>query len=213
MPPTTTTTSSSSSNQQQQQPTTCTKRLLSELKAHLSHSSPSSSQFPPSHPSNQPSPAIVSLGPVTEDNILHWTSILRGPQDTPYSAGLWALDIHIPPTYPHAPPHIKFLTPICHPNVSFPTGEICLDLLKHGPSAGADGGGGTTPAATTDKQGGNWSPAYTISKCLEAIQMLIAYPEVDSPLNVDVARLLKGGDRVGGESLVRFWCEEFRWRG
>ena len=70
------------------------------------------------------------------------------------------------------------------------TGEICLDLLKD-----------------------SWSPAYTLTSTLEAIHQLLAYPEVDSPLNIDIARLLKDGDRIGGESLVRFWCLEKRWSG
>ncbi len=71
------------------------------------------------------------------------------------------------------------------------TGEICLDLL--------------TPAG--------WTPAYTLTSTLEAVQLLLAYPQVDSPLNVDIANVLKGGDRLGGESLVRFWCGEFRYAG
>lgn len=48
---------------------------------------------------------------------------------------------------------------------------------------------------------------------LEAVHQLLRYPEVDSPLNLDVAGLLKQGDRVGGEGLVRFWCGERRWEG
>ena len=106
------------------------------------------------------------------------------------SGGLWHLDILIPPSYPLAPPKITFTTPICHPNVDFKTGEICLDLLKT-----------------------SWSPAYTLTSTLEAVHQLLAYPEVDSPFNVDIATLLKSGDRIGGESLVRFWCAEKRWRG
>ena len=103
-------------------------------------------------------------------------------------AGLWHLDILIPPSYPLAPPRITFTTPICHPNVDFKTGEICLDLLKT-----------------------SWSPAYTLTSTLEAIHQLLAYPEVDSPFNVDIATLLKNGDKIGAESLVRFWCGERRW--
>lgn len=105
-------------------------------------------------------------------------------------AGLWHLDILIPRSYPLAPPKITFTTPICHPNVDFKTGEICLDLLKT-----------------------SWSPAYTLTSTLEAIHQLLAYPEVDSPFNVDIASLLKSGDKIGGESLVRFWCGERRWGG
>ncbi|KAL6715658.1 hypothetical protein ACLMJK_006619 [Lecanora helva] len=151
-----------------------TKRLLQELKTSLS----------------EPSPILQSLGPVSESQILHWEAVMKGVPGTAYEAGLWKLDITVPTSYPMQPPTIKFVTPICHPNVHFQTGEICLSLLKD-----------------------SWSPAYTLTSTLEAIHQLLAYPEVDSPLNVDIATLLKTGDRIGGESLVRFWCEERRWGG
>ena len=133
--------------------------------------------------------------------------------------GLWKLDIRIPDNYPLAPPEVRFVTPICHPNVHFKvrlshpilirpthfspprelclklgivrqTGEICLDLLKT-----------------------SWSPAYTITQTLTSIHQLLTDPEPDSPLNVDIASLLRQGDRVGAEGLVRFYTGEYRWQG
>jgi len=104
--------------------------------------------------------------------------------------GLWALDILIPATYPHQPPTLRFLTPICHPNVHLKTGEICLDLLK-----------------------GSWSPAYTIAQTLEAVHQLLTSAEPDSPLNVDVAQLFRQGDLVGAQALVRFYTAMYRWEG
>ncbi|KAL2048572.1 hypothetical protein N7G274_000484 [Stereocaulon virgatum] len=151
-----------------------TKRLLQELKAY----------------SEEPLFMLQSLGPTSEAEILHWEAVMKGVPGTAYEAGIWKLDIVVPPSYPLAPPAIKFVTPVCHPNVHFKTGEICLDLLK-----------------------GSWSPAYTLTSTLQAIHQLLAYPEVDSPLNIDIASLLKNGDRIGGEGLVRFWCEEKRWGG
>lgn len=35
------------------------------------------------------------------------------------TAGCWKLDIVIPEQYPMVPPTVKFITPICHPNVNF----------------------------------------------------------------------------------------------
>ena len=97
--------------------------------------------------------------------------------------GRWELSLSIPPTYPNTPPTIHFATPICHPNISFTTGEICLDLLK-----------------TT------WTPAYGIVSTLEAVQQLLsAGGEPDSPLNIDLAKLIRDGDLVGAEGLVRFY--------
>lgn len=95
------------------------------------------------------------------------------------------MTITVPPTYPNNPPEIRFQTPICHPNVNFKTGEICLDLLKT-----------------------SWTPAYGIVSTLEAVQQLLsAGGEPDSPLNIDLARLLREGDLVGAEALVRFYTQ------
>ncbi|RAK95731.1 putative ubiquitin conjugating enzyme (UbcJ) [Aspergillus ibericus CBS 121593] len=150
-----------------------THRLLRELKDYT----------------NSPNEALLHLGPVDEDDLLHWEAVLKGVKGTPYEGGLWSLQILIPANYPLSPPTIKFKTRISHPNISFTTGEICLTLL------------------TTE----HWSPVYTLSSTLTAIHQLLTDPRPDSPLNVDVAALLRDGDLVGWESLVRFWTGEERW--
>jgi len=104
--------------------------------------------------------------------------------------GRWLLRITIPPTYPLAPPQMAFATPIVHANVALQTGEICLDLLKDA-----------------------WTPAYSVLECVRAVRTLLAYPEVDSPLNVDVASLIRDGDIVGARRLVELWVEEEKYTG
>lgn len=104
--------------------------------------------------------------------------------------GRWLLKIVIPPTYPLAPPSISFATPIVHANVNLQTGEICLDLLKDA-----------------------WSAAYTVLECVKAVRLLLDNPGVDSPLNVDVAALLRDGDALGARRLVELWVEEERYEG
>jgi peroxin-4 len=115
---------------------------------------------------------------------------LPNPPTNHTVGGRWLLDIHIPPTYPLSPPSIRFVTPICHPNVDFKTGEICLDTLKT-----------------------SWTPVYTISATMTAIHQLLTSAEPDSPLNVDVAQLFRVGDDVGARSLIRFYTETERWNG
>ncbi|KAF1982436.1 UBC-like protein [Aulographum hederae CBS 113979] len=134
-----------------------------------------------------PNDALLQLGPVSDDKLMHWTAVMRGVAGTAYEDGCWRLDIHIPQTYPIAPPEIKFVTPICHPNVHFKTGEICLDLLKTA-----------------------WSPAYTISSTLTSIHQLLTSAEPDSPLNIDVALMFRQGDLLGAESLIRYYTEKDR---
>ncbi|KAE9988030.1 hypothetical protein EG327_003554 [Venturia inaequalis] len=136
---------------------------------------------------NDPNPALLHLGPVTDDELMKWQAVLKGVEGTGYEGGRWLLSITIPPTYPLAPPTITFDTPICHPNIHFKTGEICLDLLKS-----------------------SWSPAYTISSTLTAIQQLLESGEPDSPLNIDVALLMREGDWMAVEGLVRFYTGMYR---
>jgi peroxin-4 len=85
---------------------------------------------------------------------------------------------------------MSFATPVVHANVALETGEICLDLLKDA-----------------------WTPAYTVLECVRAVRQLLACPAVDSPLNVDVAALLRNGDALGAARLVRLWVDEERYTG
>jgi len=85
---------------------------------------------------------------------------------------------------------MRFATPIVHANVALQTGEICLDLLKDA-----------------------WTPAYSVLECVRAVRVLLSSPGVDSPLNVDVAALLREGDALGARKLVELWVEEERFEG
>ena len=99
------------------------------------------------------------------------------------AGGRFRINIVVPHNYPSAPPDMRFETPCCHPNINFKTGEICLDLFK-----------------------GSWTPAYGLVSALEAVQQLLSTGgEPDNPFNIDVARLLRDGDYVAAEGLVRFY--------
>ena len=135
--------------------------------------------------------ALLHLGPVSDDDLFQWEAVLRGVRGTPYDGGLWLLNITIPAKYPLEPPKMEFVTPICHPNIHFETGEICLTLL------------------TAE----HWTPLYTISSTLSAIQQLLNDPTPESPLNIDIANLYREDDRVGAEALIRYWTAEKRWAG
>ncbi|KAF2198463.1 ubiquitin-conjugating enzyme E2 4 [Delitschia confertaspora ATCC 74209] len=139
---------------------------------------------------SDPNDALLELGPVSDDELMEWRAVMKGVPGTAYEDGRWALSISVPSTYPLSPPTIKFLTPIAHPNVDFKTGEICLDLLKT-----------------------SWTPAYTISTTLTSVHQLLTSAEPDSPLNVDLAVLMRQGDQVGAESLIRWYTESRRWMG
>ena len=89
-------------------------------------------------------PANCSAGPVGDD-LFHWQATIMGPDDSPYSGGVFFLDIHFPADYPFKPPKVSFTTRIYHCNINS-NGGICLDILKD-----------------------QWSPALTISKVWKAL--------------------------------------------
>lgn len=70
------------------------------------------------------------------------------------------------------------------------TGEICLDVLKE-----------------------NWSPVLGVVGALECVGRLLGEPGVDSPLNLEIASLLRAGDTVGARGLVGWFTEEERFGG
>lgn len=116
-------------------------------------------------------PLNCSAGP-TNTNMLLWNANIIGPSDSPYSGGLFKLEITFPKTYPFKPPKIKFLTRIYHPNIDR-YGNICLDILNT-----------------------NWSPALTIIKVLLSISSLLTDPNPFDPLDKNIADIyLNNKDR------------------
>jgi ubiquitin-conjugating enzyme E2 N len=111
-----------------------------------------------------------------QDNLRYFAVAIEGPSDSPYEEGVFQLELFLPPDYPMAPPKVRFLTKIYHPNVD-KLGRICLDILK-------------------DK----WSPALQIRTVLLSIQALMSAPNPDDPLDNSVAELWKTNEK---EALKR----------
>eukprot|EP00590_Aulacoseira_subarctica_P012374 CAMPEP_0172423262 /NCGR_PEP_ID=MMETSP1064-20121228/14651_1 /TAXON_ID=202472 /ORGANISM="Aulacoseira subarctica , Strain CCAP 1002/5" /LENGTH=162 /DNA_ID=CAMNT_0013164529 /DNA_START=50 /DNA_END=538 /DNA_ORIENTATION=- len=110
------------------------------------------------------------------DNLRYFAVAIEGPSDSPYERGVFQLELFLPVDYPMAPPKVRFLTKIYHPNVD-KLGRICLDILK-------------------DK----WSPALQIRTVLLSIQALMSAPNPDDPLDNSVAELWKTNEK---EALQR----------
>jgi len=103
---------------------------------------------------------------IDENNIDYWKAVIEGPPDTPYEGGKFLLDVFFPEKYPYSPPIIKFATKVYHPNISF-FGKICLDTLKET----------------------GWVAAMQTSALLQTIQQLLANPNLEDPLNLEVNNL------------------------
>jgi ubiquitin-conjugating enzyme E2 D/E len=142
-------------------------RLLQELKANTANNK-TESQFQLS---------------TTQDNLLKWTAVMYGPENTPYSGFTFDMSIEVSSNYPFIPPKIRFETKILHPNINS-EGAICMDTLK-------------------DK----WSPALNLSSTMISIVSLLSDPNPDDPYNSDIARIFKN-DRKLYDLTVRQHCEQ-----
>jgi len=91
---------------------------------------------------------LINAGPIGDD-LYYWQTTIMGPTDSPYSGGVFFLDIHIPKEYPFKPPNINF-TRIYHPNIDS-NGSIGLDILRD-----------------------QWYPALTIEKLLLSICSILS---------------------------------------
>ncbi|KAI5009953.1 hypothetical protein ZWY2020_012090 [Hordeum vulgare] len=128
-------------------------------------------------------PTSCSAGPVGED-MFHWQATIMGPSESPFTGGLFLVNIHFPPDYPFKPPKVSFRTKVFHPNINS-NGSICLDILKE-----------------------QWSPALTISKVLLSICSLLTDPNPDDPLVPEIAHMYKT-DRAKYESTARSWTQKY----
>jgi len=128
-------------------------------------------------------PSNCSAGPKGDD-IYHWEGTIIGPTDTPYEGGVFKMTIYFPQEYPFKPPKVNFNTKVYHPNINH-AGSICIDILKN-----------------------NWSPSLTISKVLLSICSLLADPNPDDPLVIDIAQQFKE-KREEFNSTARTWTIEY----
>ena len=123
-----------------------------------------------------------------QDNLRYFAVAIEGPPDSPYEKGVFQLELFLPADYPMAPPKVRFLTKIYHPNVD-KLGRICLDILK-------------------DK----WSPALQIRTVLLSIQALLSAPNPDDPLDNTVAEVWKNNEQEALKRAKEF-TESFAMKG
>lgn len=128
----------------------------------------------------EPVPGITAKPDETNARYFHVT--VDGPEGSPFEDGIFKLELFLPEDYPMAPPKVRFMTKIYHPNID-KLGRICLDILK-------------------DK----WSPALQIRTVLLSIQALLSAPNPDDPLDTTVAEQWKTNEALALDT-ARQWTK------
>ena len=126
----------------------------------------------------------LTAGPPDDSDMFKWDASLTGPENSPFEGGTFNLSIEFPKDYPFKPPKVEFTTKVYHPNVKS-TGTICLDILKDA-----------------------WSPDISVSQILIAIQNLLINPNIDHPLEPDIAKQYKE-DKEAYERTAKEWTEKY----
>ena len=123
-------------------------------------------------------PDGITAGPLNEDDLFTWEALIQGPEETPFSGGIFPASLTFPRDYPLNPPKMRFLGEIWHPNV-YPNGEVCISIL-HPP--------GDDPNHY-EKASERWSPIQSVEKILISVMSMLAEPNDESPANVEAAKM------------------------
>lgn len=119
------------------------------------------------------------------DDISKHRIIVFGPKDTPYDGYKFEVLIELIGNYPLTPPKVKFITPILHMNIKEDSGDVCLDILKPG----------------------TWKVQLNMIAVSKSLFELLGSPNVDSPLNTDLASLYKE-NKSEYETKIKNHCYE-----
>ena len=133
---------------------------------------------------NEEEPEGLTAGPPDDSDMFKWDASLTGPENSPYEGGTFNLSIEFPKDYPFKPPKVEFTTKVYHPNVKS-TGTICLDILKDA-----------------------WSPDISVSQILMAIQNLLINPNIDHPLEPEIAKQYTD-NKAAYEQTAKEWTEKY----
>ncbi|CCK68525.1 E2 ubiquitin-protein ligase peroxin 4 KNAG_0B00780 [Huiozyma naganishii CBS 8797] len=123
-----------------------------------------------------------NLHPTDPADLTHWEATLEGPQGTPYEGHSFPLRVTVPDKYPTLPPSVCFpKRTMPHPNVKWDTGEVCLDTLA-----------------------GGWTPVMDLQYAVMAVRRLLAEPNPESPLNLELAALSRLGDHKAYDGIIKY---------
>ncbi|KAF2703056.1 ubiquitin-conjugating enzyme [Pleomassaria siparia CBS 279.74] len=136
-------------------------------------------------------PEGITAGPISEDDMFLWEALIQGPEGTPFEGGIFPAELKFPKDYPLAPPSMRFLVDVWHPNV-YQNGSVCISIL-HPP--------GDDPNHY-EQASERWSPIQSVEKILISVMSMLAEPNDESPANVEAAKMWRE-KRADYEKIVR----------
>lgn len=103
---------------------------------------------------NLETPLVNVAANPSEKDLFIWQGILQGPLDTIYEGLVLKFELHVPSSYPYAPPKVVIYSDvrITHPYI-FNQGEVCLEMFQ----------------ARKDRTKG-WNTTYSIYSILHQLQ-------------------------------------------
>jgi len=111
--------------------------------------------------------------PVKND-LKHWLGFILGTGT--YEKGVFQIEIKISRKFPFQAPNFWWKTKIFHPNII--NEKICIGVFNK-----------------------DWVPTMTISGLIEAVRVLLNYPNPKSPLNHKAAKLLQNNEEKYKETV------------
>jgi ubiquitin-conjugating enzyme E2 G2 len=170
-------------------------------------------------------PEGLTAGPVNEDDMFVWEALIQGPEGTPFEGGIFPAELRFPKDYPLAPPKMKFVVDVWHPNGTFLSynaahrseakrsiNYMCIDggsaniwILVVYPNGEVCISILHPPGDDPnqyEQASERWSPIQSVEKILISVMSMLAEPNDESPANVDAARMWRE-KRADYEKIVR----------
>lgn len=121
---------------------------------------------------------------VSESDMSFWKIVMQGPAGTPYEDETFMLYVHAEERYPALAPKARFVTQICHPNVTT-YGRICHSILDR-----------------------DWTSNTSMTRLIDTIYGLLLQAETSDPVNT-VFILDYHHDAVEFNEEVREWVGRY----
>uniref|UniRef100_A0A7S0TFC4 UBC core domain-containing protein n=1 Tax=Elphidium margaritaceum TaxID=933848 RepID=A0A7S0TFC4_9EUKA len=121
---------------------------------------------------------------VHPENFRYFLVEIKGPAGTPFENGTFYGELFLRQQYPMRPPQFRLLTKIYHPGFD-KLGRHSLDVFR-------------------DK----WTPALTIMKICQCIQLTIQDPNWHDPMDTNIAAVWEN-DRALAEKTAREWTQRY----